>query len=283
MTCPVIESPIDAGYKTPTKEGYKDILFFNALMEDAGKALERYPTPSIGKRGNSKIHARGTKAITLVYSGTAWHDCYPTAGCDKCYAMRFRYLHAIAHRKGKAWLYSYMIRNSIPELEWIIGQEIDKAVIDGRLYRLQVAVRIHEAGDYISAEHVAMWDRIVKKYPKVIFWSYTRSDKASDTLREAIVSFSENDNVHIRASFDPMLDTAISGLDKKTIHIEQMYRNGMPGAIVVGSKFKGKIKGPAKVSGAINCPEQITNGAIGCADCGLCWHPSKPVIRFYQH
>lgn len=281
MTCPVIEAPVK--HVTPTKEEYKQKLFFDALMADAAKALERIPAPEIGKLGNSKIHARGTKAITLVYSGIAWHDCFPTEGCGKCYAMRFRYLHALAHRKGRAWLYSYMSREAIPQLEYIINSEIARELIRANMLRIRLAVRIHEAGDFISPDHVAMWHRIAKNNPSVVFWGYTRSDKVSDAMRNAIVSFSQNDNVHMRASFDPVRNSAIVGLDKKTVHIEQKTRNGMPGAIVVGTKFKGVLKGPAKVEGTINCPEQITHGAISCADCGLCWHASKPVIRFYEH
>jgi hypothetical protein len=273
MACSLIQPDFELSGKTPTKDNYKNILFFNALMQDASKALERIPAPEIGKRGNSKIHERGSKAITLVYSGVAWHDCFPTKGCDNCYAMGFRYRHALAHRNGKAWLYSYMSRHAIDQLEYIINSEISEQFIRAKRLGVKLAVRIHESGDFISPSHVAMWDRIAKNNPGVIFWCYTRSDKASDSLRQAIMTFADNFNVHCRASFDPVDDTA------DVIR----YRNGMPGAIQIGTKYRGKLKGPAKVSGTVNCPEQITNGDIGCADCGLCWHPSKPVIRFYQH
>lgn len=271
--------------KIPTKEEYKALAFINAFMEDAGRMLERVPVPTLGKEGNSKIHATGTKALTLIYSGLAWHDCFPTVGCNKCYAMGFRYLSNAAKRRGKAWLYSFMSRNSIEHLEFIIKGEIQEKIVKARRLGLLLAVRIHEAGDFISPEHVEMWNRIVKYFASenVVFWAYTRSDKASEQLRDSIIEFSKNDNVYIRASFDPMPDTALVGIDKKTIHTETMYRNGMPGAIIVGRKARGKLYGPARVAGAVNCPEQITNGEIGCADCGLCWNKSKPVIRFYAH
>ena len=273
MACTLIKPESAPKYRTPKRDEYKSMAFFNALMDDAKRALERAPMPEIGKNGNSKIGARGVKAYTLVYSGVAWHDCTPTIGCNSCYAMGFRYMHAIAHRKGKSWLYSYMAREAIEPLEFIIRHEIMEALIKCKRLGLTLAVRIHEAGDFISPEHVAMWDRIAKEFKTAVFWCYTRSDLASDAMRDALVSFAENENVHCRASFDPVND----GEEIK------LTRNGLPGAIIVGTKHKGKRKGPEHVKGAVNCPEQLTNGEIGCSDCGLCWNKSKPVIRFWKH
>lgn len=267
--------------KTPTKAEYKTERFIESLLEDAATALHDTPRPRIGKYGNSKIKAAGTKALTLVYSGLAWHDCNPTPGCEGCYAMRFRYLHAAAHRRGTAWLYSYMARETPGALETIIRDEINEALARARRLGLPLAVRIHEAGDYINPRHVAMWHSVTRAYPDVQFWGYTRSDLISDDMARAITELSNASNVHLRASFDPTPDT--DKLKCHILHLEQTTRNGLPGALIIGRVHRGVTHGPGRVAGAVNCPEQLTGGAIGCADCGLCWSKARPVIRFYRH
>jgi hypothetical protein len=243
-----------------------------ALMHDAKRVLERVPAPQLGKLGNSKIHAQGSKALTLVYSGTAYHDCFPTSGCGVCYAQGFRYMSAAAKRHGTSWIYSYLARHEVTVLRDIILSEIQAALIKARRLGLRLAVRIHEAGDFFSIEQITMWQEIARANPDVIFWAYTRSDLVP-SLTDALVGLASIDNVHLRASFDPVMSA--DGI--------QLTRNNLAGAIVVGKKHQGKRTGPERVAGAVNCPEQTTNGEIGCADCGLCWHASKPTIRFWKH
>ena len=258
--------------RVPTKAQFQTDAFFSALMHDAKRVLERVPPPEIGKLGNSKIHAQGTKALTLVYSGTAYHDCYPTAGCNVCYAQGFRYLGASAKRHGVSWIYSYLARHQVAVLKEIILSEIKSALIKARRLGLRLAVRIHEAGDFFSIEQITMWQEIAEQNPDVVFWAYTRSDLVPQ-LTQALRSLADVGNVHLRASFDPTMSA--DGIT--------LSRNGLPGAIVVGKKHNGKRSGPERVVGTVNCPEQTTNGEIGCADCGLCWHASRPTIRFWKH
>lgn len=284
MTCPVSDTPSKIG-KTPTKDEYKSRAFLMALLDDAQKAMKYAPIPAIGKQGNSKIHHRGVKAMTLVYSGLAWHDCAPTSGCDGCYAMRHRYLNAHGWRKGTSHIYSFMARYHPDLLQQIIESEINDENRQAKSLRMQLAVRVHEAGDFINVAHVKMWHNIIRANKDVIFWAYTRSDKMSNEMRDAIIEMSKESNMHIRASMDPSEPEDV-----------ELSRNEMPAAIIVGrisnnnrklksaSNPKGKkLVGQMKVEGSINCPEQMTFGKLGCADCGLCWHPSKPAIRFWKH
>ena len=283
MTCPVLTDDIKTTYKTPTKDEYKSKAFLMALLHDAEKAVKYAPMPQFGKDGNSKIHHRGSKAMTLVYSGLAWHDCMPTAGCNSCYAMKFNYLNNHGWRKGSSYIYSYMARFHPELLGEIIEAEIRKKHKDVKRLRMQLATRIHEAGDYLSVEHVKMWHRIIKLFPDVIFWAYTRSDIQPGPIQDAILEMAKEPNLHIRASQDPSEPNQVI-----------LERNGMPSAVIVGKVKRGgkktddnpkgkKLVGKMHVPGTINCPEQMTFGKVGCADCGLCWHPSKPVIRFWEH
>lgn len=57
-------------------------------------------------------------------------------------------------------------------------------------------VRIHVAGDFFSIEYAEMWSRIAKRFPNVIFWTYTKVPFALDIL-------SNIDNLHIVPSLTP--------------------------------------------------------------------------------
>jgi hypothetical protein len=286
MTCSLaIDKPKVKMGKTPTKDEYKTKAFLMALLDDADRAIKYAPIPRLGKDGNSKIHHRGAKAMTLVYSGLAWHDCMPTAGCDSCYAMGYRYLNSHGWRKGTSHLYSFLARYHPDLLEGIIRSEIKDGAREANRLRIQLAIRVHEAGDFINVKHVEMWHNIIRANPNTIFWAYTRSDKMSDEMKQAIQEMAKEPNMHIRASEDPA--------EPDDVVLE---RNGMPTAIISGriSKNNKKLKSPSnpkgkklvgqmKIDGTVNCPEQMTFGKIGCADCGLCWHASKPAIRFWKH
>ena len=270
----------------PNKAEYMSPAFLADVHSYAAAALAGVPADNItlGKYGNSKIHAQGTNALTLVYSGLAHHDCPgATAACRaSCYAMGWRFMDAHGKRKGTSWKYSYLAHHDIERLEAVVMREVSYAERRAARLGLPLAVRIHEAGDFVSPAHVSLWGRIADAYPHVVFWAYTRSDMACEITAAAIRLLADRPNMHVRASFDPVPDSAVAGCSG-SVKLESLSRNGLPGAVVVGRKRAGIITGPKRVEGAVNCPEQVTGGRVGCADCGLCWHASRPVIRFYRH
>lgn len=270
----VTTTPAPAPVKVPcpTKAGYRRRAFLQALMGDAGARLDFDKAPKLGKHGNIKIGTQGARGLALVYSGLAWHDCPGrTAACRNfCYAQGVRYLDAAASRAGASFLYSWLARFDLPRLQAIITAEIGARMYRARLLGLRVVVRVHEAGDYVSLQHAEMWRAIAEAHPDVAFYGYTRSDRVP-AIRPALQALAALPNFHLRASFDPGQMPA------------GLQRNNLPAAVVIGTAYKRTPKGPARVEGAVNCPEQATKGAINCMDCGLCWHPSRPAIRFWQH
>lgn len=270
----------------PNKAEYMSRAFLADVHSYAAAVLAGIDAADItlGKFGNSKIHAQGARALTLVYSGLAHHDCPgATQACRaSCYAMGWRFMDAAGKRKGTSFKYSYLAHHDIKRLEAVVMREIGQAVARARRLRLPLAVRIHEAGDFVSPAHIAMWGRVADAYPGIIFWAYTRSDMACNITAAAVRLLADRPNVHVRASFDPVPDGTVAGCTG-SVKLEQLTRNGLPGAVVVGRARDGILTGPKRVEGAVNCPEQLTHGEIGCADCGLCWSSSRPVIRFYKH
>lgn len=255
-----------------TLKEYRAPETLRALMvhAEAAPAL-----PALVKLGNSKLGAHGTKAhALLVVSGLAGHDCPGrSAGCDGCYAERFRYLMAATRRQGAAWAYSYLARFDRARLVDMLTSEIRAHV--ARLPKgSRVVVRIHEAGDFISPEHAHAWGDVIDALPEVQFYGYSRSWSVP-AIAAALRALNTYPNAVIRRSHDNAN--------------EWMHDNsGAPGAFISGRVarvVKGVTVKPADVPrhvGAVTCPEQLTGGKVDCASCGICWEKTVPV-QFLRH
>lgn len=273
-------APVAPPEKAPTsrgltKAGYRRREFLRTILNDAAARLDKLDVPALGTPGNSKIGTAGRHGLALVYSGLAWHDCPGrTEACSRiCYAEGIRYLDAAAKRRGARHLYSYLARNRPALLREILTAEIQHHAHRARMRSLRAVVRIHESGDFINPAHVAVWIEIARAFPDVAFWFYTRSHKGGALLSHALATLASLPNVHGRASHDP-----------EVIPDDLGAGSLMPAAIVSGSQRAGRArKGEAHIPGAVNCPEQMTRGALQCVDCGLCWHAFRPAIRFWQH
>lgn len=116
------------------------------------------------------------------------------------------------------------------------------------------AVRIHESGDFFSQKYLDAWISIIKAYPSLMFWAYTKS---------YMLDFSEAvklPNLVLRYSQDPTT--------------EHYPKQKMSRAIVATTKPKGYI----------TCPSSLSKGhAIQCVkDCRICLDTKKK-IHFPPH
>ena len=49
----------------------------------------------------------------------------------------------------------------------------------------RIGIRLHSSGDFFSKKYIDMWTRIVRRYPAIQFWAYTRSWVIKE-LKEAV-------------------------------------------------------------------------------------------------
>lgn len=104
--------------------------------------------------------------ISRTVSGTC--PCH----CKGCYATKGKYnctsvIESLARKTVLAYDF----------LSWLERAIIAQIKADN--IRL---LRIHAAGDFFSAEYVAMWQRVVDACPDCVFWTYTKYEQAENAF-----------------------------------------------------------------------------------------------------
>lgn len=117
--------------------------------------------------------------------------------------------------------------------------------------------RIHADGDFFNMEYVIAWAQVIKLYPDIHFWVYTRSDFAAEYLHNKAFA-----NLGLYFSGDPMNVDIAKGMEAKGIKVAFVARTF--------DEAKAVFNGP-------RCPEQnskdfalINNDGGACVRCGLC-------------
>lgn len=152
--------------------------------------------PPVLVDGNSKI-GRGVWHFSTL-PGTAEHSAvingYPInakgtcpCNCVGCYAMAGNFKKYASVRDWLA-LKTWLARYHMAWLERAIMAQIEADKIK--------FVRIHASGDFFNMDYAAMWQRIARAFPSVIFWTYTK-------FREAESAFDGLDNANIVKSVIP--------------------------------------------------------------------------------
>jgi ferredoxin len=125
--------------------------------------------------------------------------------------------------------------------------------------------RIHWDGDFFKGEYTAAWSKVIRAYPDVQFWVYTRVPSAALFLHALNL-----DNLSLYFSADP------DNLEQARI----LEAVGVLIAYVDETFDKGKQEFPS----ATRCPENnkaiplITPKGSACARCGLCINGRKSVL-----
>jgi len=116
------------------------------------------------------------------------------------------------------------------------------------------AFRIHESGDFFSQDYLDAWVSIIRAFPQVKFWAYTKSYMLD--FKEAL----KLKNLNLRYSVDPTT--------------EHLPKQKMAKAVVATDRPRGSI----------TCPSTLTKKhAIKCVrDCRLCLDTNK-TIHFPPH
>ena len=125
--------------------------------------------------------------------------------------------------------------------------------------------RIHWDGDFFNNDYTRAWSEIVKRFPDVQFWVYTRSLPSAFTLHMA-----KHDNLALYFS-----------ADKDNMHMARVAESKGINIAYVGTDFaEGKELFPK----ATKCPENnkaiplISEKGSACKVCGLCILGRKSVL-----
>ena len=114
------------------------------------------------KRGNTKT---GTRVLTWSMNQTTC-VCH----CKGCYADSGRY--KMANVIKSLAVNTEIAKEHMGFLERAIRAQLE-TMPDG------TEIRIHAVGDFFSWEYVCMWHDIVRDFPAMWFWTYTKTDYES--------------------------------------------------------------------------------------------------------
>lgn len=156
---------------------------------------------------------------------------------------------------------------SVEEMEKVCSDTMDAFIKKSK--NVDLFFRLHYSGDFFSKDYAQAWANVIRKYPQVRFWVYTRSHDVIDPLLGI-------DNLTLFLSCDP------SNFDKvKPIYeaLKDKYPN-------LGMAFMGNDAPDAKENRWVKCPEisgKVTNEDSGaCSKCRLCVDNFKVRVKNIQ-
>lgn len=149
----------------------------------------------------------------------------------------------------------------------VIENEIARfAKAEGRREKPALYYRLHWAGDFFSCDYAAAWADVMRKYPEVRFWGYTRTFPC-------VPEFKGVDNFSLYLSLDK------SNIDVG-LEFYNTYKTDMPGLKVC---YMGRDK--SELTDKLNedcvaCP--VDSGAkpteYGCSQCMICVRAARHVF-----
>lgn len=232
-----------------------------ALHDQVGmhvRAWLRNPANRLIRGGNRKTGEEGRYGLMVKTKGLVWHDCPGRSpGCGECQMLGFATWRADfeAYTKSYESVYSYLAHRDLDTLYNVLYRDISyySTFADPRLI-----VRIHEAGDFISADHVGVYQKLAMNLPNVWFFGYTHS-MLLPNIGKTIQAANLLPNFMVRESLD------------------ESRREGTGD---VPTAFYGAWENAPK--GSFRCPEQYGEHEIKCAACMLCLKSDRPVYFLAQ-
>ncbi len=136
--------------------------------------------------GNKKVKA-------WLFSLPPISSCLNSKQCaKKCYATKAYRMYPTARA---LWDMNFEdALYDLPKLEKDLETQLTGIVKKSK----NPVVRIHQSGDFISADYIKMWTRLADKFKTVVFYGYTKVDKI---FEEEIKELDALPNVNIIPSF----------------------------------------------------------------------------------
>jgi hypothetical protein len=224
--------------------------YINNIIDDVEKPYKKYnkyPFSIIKESNNIKLGKKVLKGnkkdfkiytLTLVERNTCsdecehWLTCY---GNNMPFGIRFNPYN----------------KNFLPRLESDL-----KAIALKPKNKKGFLLRLHVLGDFYSKDYVLFWERMLKLYPNLHIYGYTRNHNNSKYLKNRNIA---NEIIKLNTLFSTRFYIRFSN----KLDIEESANS-----IDLGKK-------------GITCLAQVDEKKT-CATCTLCWTSKKP-INFITH
>jgi hypothetical protein len=194
-------------------------------------------------------------------SGKAYSCPGATSVCEKiCYAGKLEKIYkGVKDILLKNW--EQLKDASQPQMEALLYQMIDEFNKDCEKRNAQKLFRIHWDGDFFSDTYAMAWRNVIKSWPSIQFWVYTRSDFAVPILTGipnlALYFSTDDDNIELATRLK-------SNTGVKLAYLAQNFAVGKARMLEISPKS------------AIPCPENnkklplISEKGSACVTCSQC-------------
>lgn len=195
-------------------------------------------------------------------AGKAYACPGATTFCEKiCYAGKLEKIYSgvknVLVSNFEQLLYADYL-NGIDGMAYLLSQMVREFVLDCEKKGAPKAFRIHWDGDFFSRDYAIAWAEVVRYFPDVKFWVYTRSFDIVDVIAGI-------DNLTVYLSGDPVnISTARSLADRFNVLVATVADTfELARETVDGRK-------------AYPCPENgkrielISEKGSACFRCGIC-------------
>lgn len=230
-------------------------------MTTLKRSKDRKVTNSVTASGN----ARGANSFGLP-SGRAFSCPGATGFCERiCYAGKLEKVYT-GVRNVLLHNWELLKDADLPTMQGLIHgmiqefvNETDKSVARGNVATYDF--RIHWDGDFFSRDYAQAWANVIREFPSVQFWAYTRTLDVIDILAGI-------DNLSLYLSGDP-----------DNIHEVNAKAMDFPGvkiATVADTFNEAKETIIDSTRKSYNCPELakriplISPKGSACIQCGVC-------------
>lgn len=221
------------------------------------------------RKVTNAVNAKGTTAMIAnsigLPSGKGFSCPDATAFCSEiCYAGK---LERVYKGVSAVLLHNWeLLREaSLEDTTTLLTEMIAEFVKESDKRGADKIFRIHWDGDFFSGTYVAAWARVIRDFPDVQFWAYTRVPSAC---------------LFLHAQKLPNLSLYFSG-DRDNIRTAQFL--GLQG-INIAYVDRTFAEGKEQFPDAVRCPENkgaialIDTKGSACARCGLCVKGRKSVL-----
>jgi len=130
-----------------------------------------------------------------------------------CYARKGSFIWT---NTKKAYERRYLITKDAQLFNYKLTEAIER--------RKPTHVRIHDSGDFYNRDYILQWFDIIRKFPKVVFYAYTKSKMLFDEFD----FLPENLNLiySLGSRFDNLIDQSIDRHSKIFYSMEEMNKQG---------------------------------------------------------
>ncbi len=154
-----------------------------------------------------------------------------------------------------------LVGKSQAEMEEVLHNTMLKFKLHTTKQKAPLVFRLHYSGDFFSVSYAQAWANVMRRWPEIKFWGYTRSFTDDCNVLPALVAIP---NLALYLSVDPHNEELAQKRYQEVGHHQNIALAYMGGTTLPALPYKF-VKCPASSRHISNTPEK---GA--CGQCRLC-------------